>query len=100
MQIKRTLEQQLADEITKACKKSRRYVGDKAERPLELMQIYGPIETARQLVSRRHVNDGFVDLMLAGKTNLSLEYIVCKPKFCILFDDAVLKEAKLKLAFG
>ena len=100
MKIKSNLEQQLVDEITKACRKSKRYLGDKAKRPLELMLIYGPIEAVRHLVNRPHVNDGFVDLMLAGKTNLTLEYIVCKPKFRILFDEAVLKKAELKLAFG
>jgi hypothetical protein len=100
MQIKSILEQQLADEIKTACKKSQRYVGYKAKRPLELMLVYGPIETVTQLVSRRYVNDAFVDLMLAGKTKLTLEYIVCKTKYRILFDDAVVKQAELKLAFN
>lgn len=100
MKMKDILEQQLAEEIKKACKKSERYVGYKAKRPLELMHIYGPIETVRQLVSRRYINDAFVDLVLAGKTKLTLEYIVCKTKYRILFDDAVVKEAELKLAFN
>ena len=100
MKVKDILEQQLADEIKAACKKSERYVGYKAKRPLELMHIYGPIETAKKLVSRRYINDAFVDLMLAGKTQLTLEYIVCKTKYRILFDDAVVKEAELKLAFN
>lgn len=99
MQIKNILEQQLADEIKTACKKSERYVGYKAKRPVELMHVYGPIETVRQLVSRRYVNDAFVDLMLAGKTKLTLEYIACKAKYRILFDAALVKEAQLKLAF-
>jgi hypothetical protein len=100
MKIKNILEQQLADEIKTACKKSERYVGFKAKRPIELMHIYGAIETARQLVSRRYINDAFVDLVLAGKTKLTLEYIVCKSKYRILFDEAVVKEAELKLAFN
>jgi hypothetical protein len=100
MKVKEILEQQLADEIKTACKKSERYVGYKAKRPIELMYIYGPIDTARQLVSRRYINDAFVDLMLVGKSKLTLEYIVCKSKYRILFDDETLKQAQQKLAFN
>jgi hypothetical protein len=100
MKIKDILEQQLAVEIKTACKKSERYVGYKAKRPIELMHIYGPIETARRLVSRRYINDAFVDLVLVGKTKLTLEYIVCKSKYRILFDEELLKQAELKLAFN
>lgn len=100
MKIKQILELQLADEIKTACKKSERYVGHKAKRPLELMYIYGPIETVRQLVSRRYINDAFVDLMLAGKSKLTLEYIVCKSKYRILFDEEIVKQAQQKLAFN
>lgn len=100
MKVQNILEQQLADEIKAACKKSERYVGYKAKRPIELMYVYGPIETVKQLVSRSYINDAFVDLILAGKSKLTLEYIACKSKYRILFDEEVLKQAQIKLAYN
>ena len=95
-----SLEQQLDKEIRDACKKSQRYVGYKAKRPLELIGMYGVVETVRRLVSRPQVNDAFVDLMLIGKQKLTLEYIVCKSKYRVLFDDVVIKTAITKLTFN
>ena len=100
MTFTENLEHQLEKEIRDACKKSQRYVGNKAKRPLELISMYGAVETVRRLVSRPQINDAFVDLILAGKTKLTLEYIICKYKYRALFDDAVIKNAITKLTFN
>jgi hypothetical protein len=100
MKNKQTLIMQLEKEIINACNKSKRIVGYKAHRPIELLSIYGPVETVRQLITRRYINDAFVDLVLAGKTQLTLEYIACKTKYRSLFDGEMLKQAQIKLAFN
>jgi hypothetical protein len=100
MTIKNNLEAQLEREIIKACKKSERHVGFRAKRPLELLSVYGPVGTVKRLVGRNYINDAFVDLVLAGKHTLTLEYIISQSKYRGLFDEELVKHAQKKLAFN
>jgi hypothetical protein len=95
-----SLEEQLGKELRDACSKSKRYVGQKSLRVLSLLDAYGAVETVKKLVKRNTVNDWFVDLILNGKVKLTMEHIICKDKYRVLFDDELRAIALRKITFG
>ncbi len=95
-----SLEKQLGKELHDACIKSKKYVGNKSLRVLSLIDAFGAVGTVTRLVSRNSVNDWFVDLILKGKVKLTIEHIICKDKYRVLFNDEIRSIALRKITFG
>lgn len=93
-----SLENDLEKEIRVACKKSKRYIGNRVNKVLSMLDQLGAKKTVETLVMRNSIPDFFVNLFLCGKLNLTIEHIICrKAKYKALFSDELLTHALKKI---
>ncbi len=70
------LEKRLGEQLLEAAKETKRVVkGYNPGRFYQMMKNYGPVETARRLLSRAST-DGFERMVKAGRVDLTVESIV------------------------
>ena len=61
--------------------------GAPAKRLVQTLELRGGVETARELIGKRRLSDGFDVLRRCGHLDLSLEALVVQGKFGALFTD-------------
>jgi hypothetical protein len=64
---------------------------------LQMLNEYGGLETAQRLLKTTEVSEGFTQLCLRGRMDLTVEALVLKPQFAILFGTEELEMAKNRL---
>ena len=96
---KKLLEAEFEEELLVACDKVEKCLHRRNLATRTLIQQYGAIKAATELVMHPKVHDGFVDLLLIGKSYLTVEYIVSKKKYAELFPEEVRNKAWEKVGF-
>ena len=61
--------------------------GAPTKRLVQTLELRGGVETARELIGKRRLSDGFDVLRRCGRLDLSLEALVIQGKFGALFTD-------------
>lgn len=80
---------------------ARREAGYVATRFLQKLRRDGGLETARYLLRQPGVSKGFIGLWKAAKLDLSMEYLVLRPRYASLFSDEERAVARDRLvAYG
>ncbi|MCY4437453.1 MAG: hypothetical protein OXE05_09005 [Chloroflexi bacterium] len=64
---------------------------------LNMLEEYGAVETARQLLSKDELQETFIALYESGRLDASVEAVVLQPKYRELFTDAELQQAQDRL---
>jgi hypothetical protein len=79
-------------------REARKVVGRPFVRFLEMINNpkLGAVGTAKKLINEGSIHDGFVNLMLAGHKDLTMEYLVAtEQRFWPLFTKEQIKRARL-----
>jgi hypothetical protein len=76
---------------------AKREIGYNATRFLVMVKELGGLEAAHRLLAGERVHDGFAELLLAGRPDLTVEALVLKPEFQPLFSEAELRVARERL---
>jgi len=94
--------QNLAEQFNKAMvqlyKDTQKAIGYNATLFYRMVNENGGVETARSLVASDKITDGFTKLWEKGRLDLTAEALVLKPQFSPLFDEALRKKARKRLA--
>ncbi len=91
------LEEQLKNELLKACRKVRYELNYNSTYFLRMLGEKGAKKTAIQLVSSPEPLQGFTRLWEAGRLALSVEAHVIKKEYCSLFTTEVIEMAPKRL---
>jgi hypothetical protein len=94
------LADQLEAELLAACDKVEYLLRRHNLTTRALILEKGAVKAATDLVMHPKIQDGFVDLLLIGKSYLTVEYIVCKKKYISLFSEEVRDKAWEKVGFS
>jgi hypothetical protein len=62
-----------------------------------MLNEIGGYETAKKLISHTEPSDGFANLFLAGRLDLTVEALIVKPQYQHLFTDEEVKRCKERL---
>lgn len=81
------LEKQFEEELIKKCEEAQRECGYKPTRFLETVASFGGVKTAKEMIRKGRVSDGFDKLQQAGLIYLTMEAVVIKPEYEALFTD-------------
>ena len=68
-----------------------------AERFFQMVDQRGGLETAKDLISREEVSEGFSNLYLLGRLDLAMENLVVDPKYSELFTDEEIDKCRDRL---
>jgi hypothetical protein len=71
--------------------------GYNATRFLQMVSNDGGLKTAQKLLATSEPSDGFTVLWEHGRLDLTVENLVLKPKFQVLFTSAEIDKAKTRL---
>ncbi len=63
----------------------------------DMLSRYRGLETARRLLATQEVQYGFAELWMAGRLDLTVEYLVLQPKWGSLITEDQRSEAKKRL---
>lgn len=96
---KKLLEAEFESELLAACDKVENHLHRHNLTIRTLIQKYGAVKAATELVMHPKIHDGFVDLLLLGKSHLTVEYIICKKKYFDLFPEEIRNKAWEKVGF-
>lgn len=80
-ELKRSFHKDMVNIYFRA-KKECRY---NAERFFQMVDKHGGFETAKELISKDEVSEGFTNLYLLGRLDLAMENLVINPKYSELF---------------
>jgi hypothetical protein len=72
-------------------------LGYRPTRFLEMVQVYGGVETAHRLLATEKVQDGLGELFLLGRLDLTVEHHVLLPEYAPLFSDDERRTASVRL---
>lgn len=72
-------------------------IGYNVTRFLAMVREHGGLATAHRLLSTDQVHDGFAELYLLGRKDLTVEWLVLRPEFQPLFNEAELSRARARL---
>jgi len=72
-------------------------LGYRPTRFLEMVQVYGGVETAHRLLAAEKVQDGLGELFLLGRLDLTVEHHVLLPEYVALFSADELRTARQRL---
>ena len=87
------------EEMLKVYRDARDLAGYRATRFLQLVRRRGGVEAARHLLkARSKVSGGFEALWKAGRLDLSVEALVLRERYSMLFDERELRTARERLA--
>ena len=76
---------------------AKREIGYNATRFLVMVKELGGLEAAHRLLAGERVHEGFAELLLAGRPDLTVEALVLKQEFQPLFSEAELRVARERL---
>lgn len=76
---------------------AKREIGYNATRFLVMVKELGGLQAAHLLLAGERIHDGFAELLLAGRPDLTVEALVLKPEFQPLFSEAELRVARERL---
>lgn len=68
-----------------------------ATRYLQMLEECGGLLTAKKLLADKKIHEGFVNLYLLGRKDLTVEYLVIQEKYQNLFTKEEIKTAKSRL---
>ncbi len=68
-----------------------------AERFFQMVDQRGGLETAKDLISRDEVSEGFTNLYLLGRLDLAMENLVVNPTYSELFTDEEIAKCRERL---
>lgn len=73
-------------------------IGYNATRFLLMLREHGGLETAHRLMQSSQVSEGFTELWMRGRKDLTVEALVLRPEFAELFSDDERRRASERLA--
>jgi hypothetical protein len=76
---------------------AKREIGYNATRFLVMVKELGGLQAAHQLLAGERIHDGFAELLLAGRPDLTVEALVLRSEFQSLFSDDELQVARERL---
>lgn len=76
---------------------AKREIGYNATRFLVMVKELGGVGAAHQLLAGERIHDGFAELLLAGRPDLTVEALVLKPGFQTLFSENERQTARERL---
>jgi len=79
------------------CHAAKRDVAYKATRFLLMVRELGGLQAAHRLLAADRIHDGFGELILAGRPDLTAEALVLQPELRPLFSDEELRVAQERL---
>lgn len=81
------LEKQFTEELIKKCEQSKGVNGYNPTRMMETIHKFGGVKTAKEILRKGRVSDGFDKLREAQKLELTMEATVIDRKYGELFED-------------
>lgn len=72
-------------------------IGYNATRFLMMVKELGGLNAAHHLLAGQRIHDGFAELLLAGRPDLTVEALVLEPEVLHLFSEAELRAARERL---
>jgi hypothetical protein len=72
-------------------------IGYNANRFLVMVKQLGGLQAAHHLLAGDHIHDGFAELLLAGRPDLTVEALVLRDEFQSLFSEEELRVARERL---
>lgn len=82
-----TLEKQFEEELIKKCEIAQKQCGYKPTRFLQTISKFGGVKTAKEILRKGKVSDGFETLQQAGLIELTMEAMIIDKKYGELFTD-------------
>lgn len=82
-----TLEKQFEEELIKKCEIAQKQCGYKPTRFLQTISKFGGVKTAKEILRKGKVSDGFEMLQQAGLIELTMEAMIIDKKYGELFSD-------------
>ena len=76
---------------------AKREIGYNATRFLMMVKELGGLNAAHHLLAGQRIHDGFAELLLAGRPDLTVEALVLEPEFQHLFPETELRVARERL---
>lgn len=81
------LEKQFNEELIKKCEEAQKKCGYNSARFLQTVERFGGVKTAKEIIRKGRVSDGFDKLQQSGLIHLTMEAAVIDPKYGELFTD-------------
>lgn len=81
------LEKQFEEELIKKCEIAQKQCGYKPTRFLQTIAKFGGVKTAKEILRKGRVSDGFEILQQAGLIKLTMEATIIDKKYGELFTD-------------
>lgn len=81
------LEMQFNRDLIARCQVSQKECGCNATRFIQAIERWGGVATAKELIKKQKLSDGFLALEVKGRLDLTMEATVIDKKFTQLFTD-------------
>lgn len=82
-----TLEKRFDEELIKTCEIAQKEYGYNPTRFLQLVSRFGGVKTAKEIIRKNNISDGFDKLQKANRIDLTMEAIIVKKEYAELFTD-------------
>lgn len=82
-----TLEKKFDEQLIKNCEIARKECGYNPTRFLQTVEKFGGVKTAKEIMRKGKVSDGFDKLQEIGHIELTMEAAVCEGQYAELFTD-------------
>ena len=82
-----TKEQKFQQELLDKSAAAKRDCGYNPTRFIQMLASRGGVQTAKDLIGKRKISDGFTTLQMAGRLDLTMESSVVAPEYAELFTD-------------
>ena len=82
-----TKEQKFQQELIDKSTTAKKECGYNPTRFIQMLASRGGVQTAKDLISKRKISDGFTTLQMAGRLDLTMEASVVSPEYVELFSD-------------
>lgn len=82
-----TLEKQFEEELITKCEMAQKQCGYRPTRFLQTIAKFGAVKTAKEILRKGKVSDGFETLQQAGLLQLTMEATITDKKYGELFTD-------------
>ncbi len=92
------LELIFTNEMNNIYEQARERCNYNAIRFLLMIKRFGGVETAKQLLNNVNAQSGFAELCLCECIDLTMENLVLRPEYQVLFEEHEIQEARRRLA--